>query len=235
MRILALETSGSSGSIALAESEQVVCEISLTDQQRMAQSLLPAIQQALQDAAWQVSDLQLICVTTGPGSFTGLRIGVTAAKMLAFCCDADIAGVNSLQAIAWRLLGQPASRDQASRAASIVAAMDAQRKQLFRAEFKLENELMLETTSTMIVDRTAFVEQLAERAFVTGPGLAKIREQLLAARVNVQLADEAQWQPSARDVARIGLAQFNAGQHDDKWRLVPRYFRKSAAEEKLDF
>ena len=84
MRVIALETSERIGSVALLEAHEketnVLHSKVLPPDQRSAQSLLPVVNQLLQEATWQASSLELICVTTGPGSFTGLRIGATVAK-----------------------------------------------------------------------------------------------------------------------------------------------------------
>ena len=81
MRILALETTAITGSVALLEHEQLVHEIVLRDDQRSAQSLAPAIEAALQAVAWPLASIQLMAIAIGPGSFTGLRVGITTAKM----------------------------------------------------------------------------------------------------------------------------------------------------------
>lgn len=86
MRILALETSGRRGSITLAKATGTACEIiesvELPQSQRTARSLVPEVGDLLKRCSWRPDDLGLVCVTTGPGSFTGLRIGVTAAKTI---------------------------------------------------------------------------------------------------------------------------------------------------------
>src|SRR5262245_32191202 len=104
-RIVAIETSGQHGSVAVLCGEEkgearLVREIVLSDQQRTAQSLAPALNKLLQTAGWEPSTVSLVAVLTGPGSFTGLRIGVTTAKTLAYAWGADVVGINTLEAIA---------------------------------------------------------------------------------------------------------------------------------------
>src|SRR5687768_12135976 len=100
MRILALETSGLSGEVALLEGERVIAEQWLDPGQRTARSLAPGMKQILQTAGWQPRDVQLVAVTIGPGSFTGLRVGVTAAKTLAYAVGCEVMGVDTLEVIA---------------------------------------------------------------------------------------------------------------------------------------
>src|ERR1051325_5032976 len=126
MRILAIETSGVAGSVALLQDERVLAEHVLETRQRTAQSLAPAVHALLEQIDWHPSDVELVAVTTGPGSFTGLRIGVTFAKVFAYAVGCQILGVNTLEAIACR-----APRE----AGTIWVVLDAQRQQLFAAAF----------------------------------------------------------------------------------------------------
>ena len=100
MRVLALETMGRLGSVAALDEGAVVAERHLDPALRSAQSVTPAIGQLLEQLQWQPRDLELIAVATGPGSFTGLRIGVTTAKVLAYAVGADVIGVDALEVVA---------------------------------------------------------------------------------------------------------------------------------------
>ena len=102
MRILALETSSSSGSIAVMEDDRVLGESAFDPGQRTAQSFAPAVRRQLEAVDWLPRDIQLVAVALGPGSFTGLRIGVTAAKTLAYAVGAEVIGANTLKVIAWQ-------------------------------------------------------------------------------------------------------------------------------------
>src|SRR5262249_41581863 len=125
MRILALETTGQSGSIALLQDETIVREATLPQTERSAKSLAPAIQRILSESRWKAREIELITVATGPGSFTGLRIGVTTAKTLAYAIGAQVIGVNTLQAIA---------AQAPSETYRLWAIVDAQRQQVFAGE-----------------------------------------------------------------------------------------------------
>ncbi len=100
MRILALETSGTSGSVAVLEGSSQVAQLILPPGQRSARSLVPTIQDLLGRVGWEMSQIGLVAVTSGPGSFTSLRIGVSTAKALAYAVGAEIIGVNTLGVIA---------------------------------------------------------------------------------------------------------------------------------------
>ena len=222
MRILALETSTLQSSLALSDGENVVSLTTLEPKQRTAQSLAPAIKNSLQLLDWSPKSLDLIALSSGPGSFTGLRIGVTTAKMLAYATNAEILGLDSLEVIA---LQSP------SDSSHVVAIMDAQRQQLYAASFQRSaNNKIDRLSKTTIADQVSFLDSLASQHLLTGPGVKCIRDRL---PVTIKVAEPALWAPRADTVARLANAAYARGKRDDLWQLVPQYFRKSAAEEKV--
>ncbi|MCK5578488.1 MAG: tRNA (adenosine(37)-N6)-threonylcarbamoyltransferase complex dimerization subunit type 1 TsaB, partial [Planctomycetes bacterium] len=100
MKIIAIETSGSNGSIALLKNEQVIKEYRFRKGMVHGKLLIPRLDQALRKARWSRNSLDLIAVDIGPGSYTGLRVGLAAAKSLAYALRAKIIGVSSLDALA---------------------------------------------------------------------------------------------------------------------------------------
>lgn len=225
MRILAIETSGRLGSVALLEIEGdrtiVAAERGTPDGERTARSLLPTIQELLREHAWRPADVNLVCVTTGPGSFTGLRIGVVAAKTFAYAIGARLVGVHTLAAMAARLETRGPGR--------LWTALDAQRQELFVASFTGRPPIDQAVPETGILPVTEWIARLAPGDLVAGPPLAKCREQLPA---GVIVADERFWEPMALSVGRLGFELFNRGGDMNPLELVPHYYRKSAAEEK---
>jgi tRNA threonylcarbamoyladenosine biosynthesis protein TsaB len=227
MKILAFETSGRLGSIALLETADgklvSTIERETPPDRRTARSLLPTTQALLQENGWRPADVDLIAVTAGPGSFTGLRIGVVAAKTFAYAVGAKLVGVHTLAAMA-----EPID----ARAPRLWTILDAQRQELFAASFNPTRSVVdqsdLTTDITPIDD---WLAQLSAGDQVAGPPLEKLR-QLLPAGVTV--ANERLWNPTAAAVGRLGFALFNRGREISPLELVPDYFRKSAAEEKAD-
>ena len=126
MRILAIETVAAAGSIALLDDDQVVDESESRHHAAAHRRWRTGIAELLKRAGWRPTDVELVAVAIGPGSFTGLRIGVTTAKAFAYAVGCQVVGVNSLAAVASR-----ASRELPK----ISAAIDAQRGELFVADF----------------------------------------------------------------------------------------------------
>lgn len=189
---------------------------------RVAQSLLPTIHQLLQTAKMAARDLLAIAVASGPGSFTGLRIGVTAAKTLAFATGAKLIAVNTLDALATQATeatGEP-----------IWAALDAQRGDVFAAVYGRSDLAQLgQSDPTQLLSGDQWLQQLMPGSLVVGPVVARYRERLPA---GVLVAPEPLCQPMASAVGQLGFDMLARGLTCDPFQLVPRYHRQSAAEEK---
>jgi tRNA threonylcarbamoyladenosine biosynthesis protein TsaB len=227
MKILAIEASGLLGSVALLEEREgqfISVDERLTPaDQRTARSLIPTLQQLLAARNWAPTDVDLVAVTTGPGSFTGLRIGVVAAKTFAYAVGAQLVGVHTLAAIAEAI--RP-------RSSCLWTILDAQRQELFVSQFA-PGQTILEAPAppTSILSIDAWLEQLQPGDAVAGPPIAKLRARLPE---GVEVVDERLWSPSAAAVGRLGWAHFQRGEQISPLELVPNYYRKSAAEEKAE-
>jgi tRNA threonylcarbamoyladenosine biosynthesis protein TsaB len=225
VRVLSIESSGRIGSIALIDASgvtpEVLLEVPTAERERTAQSLVPAIQAALEQLSWRPADVGLVCVTTGPGSFTGLRIGVVAAKTFAYAVGAKLVGVHTLQAMAF------AARPARPR---LWTVLDAQRQELFAACFHeghVAGDDAADATEILSVNQLS--EQLRPGDAIIGPPLAKLREELPP---TVEVLDQSLWRPTAGPVGALGIQRLAAGQGVSPLQLVPCYYRKSAAEEK---
>ena len=225
MRVLAIETSGRLGSVALLDTSESkadsVLQRTTPEGERTAQSLLPTIEELLQERGWRPADVELVGVTTGPGSFTGLRIGIVTAKTFAYATGAKLVGVHTLAAIAAGI-DWPDGR--------LWTILDAQRQELFAASFVAGKLLAdLPPPATDIVSIPQWLKSLAPGDAVAGPPVGKLPGQLPA---DVVVIDESLWHPSAATVGNLGLQLFERGKTKNPLELVPHYYRRSAAEEK---
>jgi len=202
----------------------LLAERVLDPETRSAQSLAPALNDLLESVGWRPREVQVVAVVVGPGSFTGLRVGVTTAKTFAYAVEADVVAVNTLETIAWQV-----SFDAAQ--PQVHVAMDAQRGELYcgvferlAAEVRQQEALRIETSQ-------AWLAALPAGCRASGPAMTTLAERLPA---EVGLVEPAFWHPTAAAVALLAARRHAAGQRDDLWRLVPLYMRKSAAEEKRE-
>lgn len=223
MLILALETSGFGGTIALLEDENVLGERTLNAQRRHAQTLVPEIQALLQEQGRKPADCEVIAVSTGPGSFTGLRVGITCAKTMAYATGARLAAVPTFPCLA---AGCPVD------VTDVQVIMNAQRQELFVGRYlRTEHGEWIESQPLVIQLASEWQDRLQADDVITGPGLENISQEV-AQRCRVLPIEF--WQPNARWIGRLGLRQVQAGQLTSCWELRPLYIRKSAAEEKWD-
>ena len=176
------------------------------------------VSELLHACHWQPSEIDLVCVTTGPGSFTGLRIGVTAVKTFAFAVNAKLVGVHTLAALAASV---------PNRTGRVWAILDAQRQELFVAEF--ESGQIPHVPETRILGIDNWLTELRVGDSVVGTPLAQLAERL---PTGVTTVDARLWQPQASVTGQLGYELFQEGELVDPVQLVPNYYRKSAAEEK---
>ena len=228
MKIVAIETSGRYGSAAALDGDsseaRLIGQTVLGGDQRTAQSLAPALRDLLADVGWSLKSIELVAVAVGPGSFTGLRIGVTTAKTLAYALGANVVGVNTLVALAALAAQAPPSPGP------LWAILDAQRQELFAARFDSDPRGTAATTcDTTIVAQEAWLAGLKPGDRVTGPPLRRLAQRLPE---GVVVVPEQYWQPMAAAVGQVGWRAYQAGQRDDVWKLAPHYYRPSYAEEK---
>lgn len=241
MTNLAIECSGTAGSVGLFDRETPICYSDLDASFSSVRTLAGEIQRIMRGQ----SKPQLISVTHGPGSFTGLRVGLTTAKMLAMAWKVPVVPVDTLQAIALRAHGvvpHPLSGNP------ILAVINAFRGQVFATavQFQQPSLYPLGRPTVLIPSRVLDAERWQTQPLssstsqvtgnpilVSGPGLKNypLLSELIDG-VFYQSLPPNVWNPTAAEVARLGLSGFEAGHAKDAFTLEPNYIRASAAEEK---
>ncbi|EAQ77858.1 tRNA (adenosine(37)-N6)-threonylcarbamoyltransferase complex dimerization subunit type 1 TsaB [Blastopirellula marina] len=222
MKLLALETSLRQSSFALLEGDQLLRQVELDPALRTAAALTPALEEAFRSVDWAPGQIELIAVSHGPGSFTGLRIGVATAKALAYVAKAEVLGIDTLRVIAAQ---SPAHVN------NVQTIIDAQRQEVFVAKYQRQESSWNGDGLAKIVEIDAWIASLKVGDCVSGTALAKLREEIPA---GVQILPESCWRPMAATVGQLAWSDYQSGARGDHWNLAPRYYRKSAAEEKLD-
>jgi tRNA threonylcarbamoyl adenosine modification protein YeaZ len=252
---LAIECSGVTASVALAQCGEVLMDAPLPQNLGTVQALAVTIDELVNTRLAERP--QLISVTTGPGSFTGLRVGLATAKMLAYAWDTPVVAVDSLEAIALRLV-QPEFLLQPDASTKIgirhiLPVINAFRRQLFASawEFTPPNQWR-SLACPQVVNAAAWqadpwhalsgrdhppasatkpaTEANADTWLLTGPGLRAYSPTHPIVR-KFELAPENLWDPTAVQVAQIGWRNFQSGRATNAEHLLPNYIRGSAAEE----
>lgn len=220
MLTLGIETSSRAGGVSLWDSDRgILRERQLSEStQRHAQSLVPSIGELLQESGVTWADRPLIAVSMGPGSFTGLRIGIMCAKTLAYATGSPVVGVDTFLVLAEQV-------DAAEGHVSVVA--EAQRGALFVGEYSRQGARWVAEGAIAVVPARDFLAGLAADKLLIGPAAAKLAAEC-PDRCRVTPAAT---QPTAAMVAKLGARQFADQGGDDVWRLGPVYLRPSSAEE----
>ncbi|MBQ7713446.1 MAG: tRNA (adenosine(37)-N6)-threonylcarbamoyltransferase complex dimerization subunit type 1 TsaB [Oscillospiraceae bacterium] len=225
MRILALETSAKSVSCAVVEDGAVLSRSFQNTGLTHSRTLLPMVDAMLQNAELPLESVGLCAVAAGPGSFTGLRIGVSALKGLAWTADKPCVGVSTLEAMARNL----AHLD----GALLVCAMDARREQVYNALFEANGGVL----KRLCPDRAISLEELAKelrsdarKKVVLGDGAALAHGYLTQNGVACALAPEALRHQDAVGVALAAADAAARGEVCSAQELSIAYLRPSQAE-----
>ena len=222
MLILALESSAKAASAAVARDGNLLDLEFQNDGLTHSVTLLPMAETALVRCGLTIRDIDAVAVSRGPGSFTGIRIGVSAAKGLCWGADKPAIGVSTLEAMAWNAADAPAG-------SIICCAMDARRSQVYNALFRFENGRPVRLTEDRAIGLEALAAELLpteKTIFVLGDGGLLCYNYLLERTDSVLLAPEEIRLQNAWGVCRAAEGQTPASAAE----LLPRYLRLSQAE-----
>jgi tRNA threonylcarbamoyladenosine biosynthesis protein TsaB len=225
MKTLAVETSTLTGAVALVDGEAVVAECRVNVAITHSERLLATVDWLLAAAGWRLGDLAGLAVAIGPGSFTGLRIGVSTMKSLAFATGCPLVGVPTLDALAWTL---PFA------APLVCPILDARKGEVYTALYRTASGELERLGEYRALPAEALAAELrAQGAPVVflGDGVPRYATSLIRALGEVaRLAPPRHHVPSALTVAELGRAALLAGESRDPAALVPLYVRRSEAE-----
>jgi len=221
MNILAIETTGPVSSVALACPGKVIAEFSINSGLTHSETLMPMLDHMLTASGFAKASIDAIAVSGGPGSFTGLRIGASAAKGLAFALGLQIVPVSTLDALAYNVITWEGG---------IVPIMDARRNQVYTALYDSEDGKIVRQSDYLACDFdeiAAMARKVGKKTMFLGDGVAIHREKIVESGFSI--APEAFLLQRAVSVGAIALetaghAAVNANQFE------PFYIRPSQAE-----
>ena len=220
MLMLAFESSAKPASVALVCDSELIAQYSQYTSLTHSRTLLPMAEDLLKNTDTRIADVDVFAVAHGPGSFTGIRIGVSAVKGLAWSSGKPCIGVSTLEAMAW---------NGVSRGGYICPVMDARRSQVYNALFEIKDGKpvrLCEDRPISLEELAAELKSLSEPVLLVGDGAAVTSSFLTAAGIRFSLApDNLVWQ-SAWGVA-MAAAEKEPGNADS---LKPVYLRLSQAE-----
>ena len=227
MKILAIETSTMLGGIAImGESEGLIFESRLNVKTAHSERLMTEIDHALKQGGMNISEIDVFGIAIGPGSFTGLRIGLSTVKGFSYATGKPVVSVPTLEAFAWNFPYSPYP---------VCTMFDARKKEVYAAVFRWGEvgfERIVDETSVKVSE---MVKSLEGQVLFAGEGALLYREVITDI-----LGDRAIFPPlhhmvpSPSNVAHLGLKKALRGEFSEPVGLVPLYLRKSEAELKID-
>ncbi len=216
MRILAVDSSAKACSVALTDDKKIIGSFFINTALTHSQTLVPMIDALLRNTAVSLDSVDVLAVSVGPGSFTGVRIGVAAVKGIAMPLNKKCAAVSTLEAMAHNYVGEDCI---------VCAAMDARRNQVYNALFRVENGEI----SRICDDRALSVDDLGEYLKFIDERIVLVGDDNKEILSNVELAPEHIRFQNASGVAMVALN----GDYISSEELMPTYLRLPQAEREL--
>lgn len=225
MKIFAVDTSSAVASAAIVDGDKLLCEFSLNNGLTHSQTLMPMVKEVFEKSGLSANDIDLFAVCEGPGSFTGLRIGVTTVKGLAHAVDKPIVGVNTLEAMCYNLPFCPYVMSP---------IMDARRGEVYNGFYRLLNGKLEEICPPRAILLSECLEEIkksGEKTVFLGDGVPVFR-----AEIENTLKDLALFAPQGANMQRAAsVAEAAKSKSPQKYsELVPKYLRKSQAEREYE-
>ncbi len=214
MPLLAIETSTRMLGVAVIDGERLLSSYELLADYPHAAELPGAVTRVLQAARTTLSQLEAIVVDIGPGSFTGLRIGLAFVKALAFPGKTPVVGVPSLDVLAANLPSAPRL---------VCPLLDAKQQNVYAALYQMDAGRPVKRSEYVLGPVDEVLTLVKEPAVFLGDGAALYRERILQRCPDAQFADPELWLPRAATLARLGRERLAKGQRDDPATLVPMY------------
>jgi tRNA threonylcarbamoyladenosine biosynthesis protein TsaB len=224
MKVLGIETSGLVGNIAVCDGNRVVARKSYGKNFSHGKEIVSTIELLFNEIKWDPSNIDLIAVSTGPGSYTGLRVGVTCAKTLAYGLGKPVIDVPTLDVLVENV--------EDNSAKTICPVLDAKRKSVYACIYDRSSNENKKTTDFLIISPDSLIEILPESTLIFGDGIAPYRDIFTQKNLTI-VEDEKLCIANAADVARLGLERYEQGIRCEINALAPLYLRKSEAEERL--
>lgn len=220
MKVVGIETSGSIGSIAVCDGKKTVGKKTFGRPPGHGNEIVSSLAAIFDEVKWKPGDIDLISVSIGPGSYTGLRIGVTCAKTLAYGLRKPVIDVPTLDVLVENV--------KDNNAKTICPVIDAKRKSVYACIYDRVNNKRI--TYFLIISPDRLINILPEPTLIFGDGITPYKH-LFTQKAFTILSDENLGIADAANVARLGLERYEQGMRCDINSLVPLYLKKSEAEE----
>lgn len=222
MKILAVDTATLSCSTAIVDNGLVSAELTTVNNQTHSKHLMTMIQTVCDMTGLEIRAMDGFAVTIGPGSFTGLRIGISTVKGLAWSLNKPVVGISSLDALAWQCV--PVLYP-------ICTLLDARKQEVYYCRYRFQDNELTKDRAEQVLGLAEAINDIREPCLFVGNGATLYKNEIVDKLG--ELAHFASWNHDnirASSVASLSLNRFILNQTDDVALLVPHYIRKSDAE-----
>ena len=229
MKILAVDTSANMATVAVTDNTKLIGEFSINHKKTHSQKLLPMIKELMSGLELKAADIDVYAASSGPGSFTGLRIGVTTMKAIAYAAQKPVVSVPTLDALAYNI---PKTQSL------ICPIMDARNSQVYTAVYTWNGNSQVKLTEYMGMPITELVQQILgknQNVIFLGDGVEVHKE-----FIQKELKEKCEFAPEnllfqrAASVAQLAYIRALEGLQESCFDMVPFYLRKSQAERELE-
>ena len=228
MKILAVDTSATAASVAVAEENKLIGEFSINTALTHSQTLMPMVDELLKNTGLSVNDIDAVAVNAGPGSFTGVRIGVAAVKGIAFPKNLPCVSVSTLESMAYNMLGNDCI---------VCSVMDARCSQVYNALFRVKGctvTRMTDDRALSLKDLKNELQNINEKVVLVGDGAVLCSKFLGEELENIMLAPFNNRIQTASSVAYAAFEKINNGETVKADELMPVYLRLPQAQRELN-
>lgn len=228
MKILAVDTSATAASVAVAEENKLIGEFSINTALTHSQTLMPMVDELLKNTGLSVNDIDAVAVNAGPGSFTGVRIGVAAVKGIAFPKNLPCVSVSTHESMAYNMLGNDCI---------VCSVMDARCSQVYNALFRVKGctvTRMTDDRALSLTDLKNELQNINEKVVLVGDGAVLCSKFLGEELENIMLAPFNNRIQTASSVAYAAFEKINNGETVKADELMPVYLRLPQAQRELN-
>ena len=226
MIILGMDTSSVNATVAVMNDKKLVAEYLISNDRTHSVIIMPLLEDMLKKCNLQLSDIDVFAVVTGPGSFTGLRIGIATIKTLAQACNKPVIGVNSLESLATNFL--------MCKDTLICPIIDARHEEVYNALY--ENDMTVSEPRVISLDNLFDeLESTGKNVIFCGDGVLNYADKITSKnRANWSIAPQNLSMQKASSLCQVAYVKAMDGVYDDLYTLLPLYLRRSQAERELD-
>jgi len=213
MKILGIDTTTKFLSIGIYDGIKVY-SYNLEVGRRLSSLLAPTIKRILDSLDWEASDIDYFACGLGPGSFTGMRVGLATIKGLAWSLHKPIIGISTLDILA---------RNVKARGVTIIPMIDAKRNLIYCSIYKTEDSIQKRITPYLLLTEEEFLKEMRVKSIIFGDAVVLYKENILRNIKNSAILDKDYWYPRGHNIIKIALERIREGRFSNAFKTEPIY------------